>query len=189
MMDWRFQAAAALAIGDDAVKHLMHYNLNSGRPYNIDLVGMINEVPSAKRLYTTLALLIIAYIEKFPAGTWDITSKRTWGGYNLKSENKNWFFAVGGYSGWIKGRVTIAGSGAGKTYDFDGQYKFYDRYNWDGGKSVTIAEITITDESMGEFHREGLSQEYDELGGCGVRFRWTHGSAPPPGQMDPVPSR
>jgi hypothetical protein len=176
-------------IGDDAVRHLNHYNNNRGTPLDIDLAGMIEEVPSAKELYETLAAKIKVYIEQFPVGAWDVTSKRTWGGYNTKGENKNWFFAVGGYSAWIKGRVTISNTSGVKTYGFDGQYKFYDRYNWDGGKKVTIAGIEITDETMGEFHRQGLSMEYDEIGRCRVRFGWRHGSAIPAGELRPIPSR
>jgi len=184
-----FEGAAGIAIGFDAVKHLHHYNKNSGKDLQIDLVGMINDTPSAKRLYSTLAQKVKVYIERLPSGTFDITSKRTWGGYNHKNENKNWFFAVGGYSAWIKGRVVVSDRGPRKAYSFDGFYKFYDRYNWDGGKAVTIADITITDEAMGEFHRQGLSKEYDELGSCGVKFDWLHGEAVPPAKLDPVSGR
>lgn len=184
-----FQSAAMVFIGYDAVRHLNHYNNNSGAPLDINLAGMINDVPSARKLYETIVANLKVYMEEFPEGSWSITSKRKWGGYNLKSESTNWYFAVGGYSAWIKGRVTISGSDKDRKYIFDGQYKFYDRYNWDGGKQVTIAGIVITDQAMGEFHRQGLSREYDEIGSCAVRFSWRHGSAIPPGELRPLPSR
>ena len=184
-----FLAGAVAFIGDDAVTHLRHYMGNTGRPLNVDVAGMVNEVPSGKTLFETVVALIKAYIEKFPAGAYNMTSKHTWGGYNRQSESKNWYFAVGGYSVWIRGRATVTGAGAGKSYVFEGRYKFYDRYNWDGGKSVTIAGIRITDEQMGEFHREGLAKEYDEVGDCGVRAEWRHGEAIPPGQLRPAGSR
>jgi hypothetical protein len=44
------------------------------------------------------------------------------------------------------------------------EYKFFDRYNWDGGKSVTLFGVTITDEFMARFHREGLAKEFDMYG-------------------------
>lgn len=37
----------------------------------------------------------------------------------------------------------------------------YDCYNWDGGKEVTIMGTTITDEFMGEFHRQGLARGFN----------------------------
>jgi hypothetical protein len=58
----------------------------------------------------------------------------------------------------------------------------FDRYNWDKGKSVEIAGITITDRFMGEFHRQGLAQEFDCMGSFKRRFTWTAGSSIPGGQ-------
>lgn len=57
-------------------------------------------------------------------------------------------------------------------YKLSFQYHFYDRYNWDEGKAVTIAGIVITDEFMGEFHLQGLAQEYDEVGVLNCEFSW-----------------
>jgi hypothetical protein len=184
-----FLTVAAVAIGDDAVKHLRHYFRNTGQPLDVDVAGMVREVPSAKLLFETIISLLRTYVEQFPAGTYNITSKHTWGGYNLKRENANWFFAVGGYSVWIRGQATISGTAGGRSYRFEGRYHFYDRYNWDGGKSVTIAGIRITNEQMGEFHREGLAREYDEVGSCGVSLSWRHGDPIPPAQLQPVGSR
>jgi hypothetical protein len=186
MTDLHFIGAASVFIGDDAVAHLMQYNSNTGSDYQIRLSNMYNEVPSAKKLYDTLAQKLKIYVEKFPVGNYAITSKRTWGGYDYESESKNWFFAVGGYSAWIKGNVTITMNGPNKSYLFNGEYKFYDRYNWDGGKHVTILHITITDETMGEFHREGLSKEYDEFGSCLVKFQWLDGTTIPASQLAPA---
>jgi hypothetical protein len=57
----------------------------------------------------------------------------------------------------------------------DFEYHVYDRYNWDNGKWVKIAGVTITDHFMGEFHREGLAQEFDQVGTLRRRFRWRRG--------------
>jgi hypothetical protein len=93
---------------------------------------------------------------------------------------------VGGYSAWIKGNAVITMDGQNKSYVLSGEYKFYGRYNWDSGKSVKILSLTITDDLMGEFHREGYSKEYDEFGSCPVKFQWLDGSAIPASQLAPV---
>ncbi|MBL8588083.1 MAG: peptidoglycan-binding protein [Methylobacteriaceae bacterium] len=177
-----FWGGSAAAIGDDAAVHLRHYFGNHGRPLTIDLEGMVAETPSARELYRAEVDLLRAWIEQLPPGTYDVTSKHGWNGYNYKHESRNWFFAVGGYTTWVKGRVVVPAGAAPITLDL--QYKFYDRYNWDGGKSVTIAGVTITDEFMGDFHREGLAKEYDELGAFRRRLQWTRGSPIPQHQID-----
>jgi hypothetical protein len=55
----------------------MHYNDNTGGDLQIRLSNMYNEVPSAKKLYDTLAEKLKAYVEKFPVCNYQITSKRT----------------------------------------------------------------------------------------------------------------
>ena len=163
---------AYVIIGDDAVKHMAHYLNNSGKPLTIDLEGMVAEVPSAKLRFETEVERIKQYVQQLPPGTFNVTSTHAVNGYNRKSESTNWFFAVGGYSVWTKGKATITGSGPGHDCKLELQYKFYDRYNWDGGKKVTIAGIDISDEAMGEFHREGLAQEYDEIGSFERVLTW-----------------
>ncbi len=163
---------AYVVVGDDAAKHMSHYLGNTGTPLMIDLEGMVAEVPSAKALFDTLVAKTKAYAEKLSPGVYDITSTHAVNAYNRKSESTNWFFAVGGYSVWTKGRVTVSGSGPGHDVGLELEYKFYDRYNWDKGKSVTIAGIVITDDAMGEFHREGMAREYDEMGSFSRSLKW-----------------
>jgi hypothetical protein len=71
----------------------------------------------------------------------------------------------------------------GRQYTLDFEYKLYDRYNWDKGKHVTIFRIKITDEFMGEFHRQGLAQEFDCHGSIKRQFTWQAGQAIPPSQF------
>lgn len=182
LTDAKFLAAAALAIGDDAVKHLIHYFKNSGKPYTIDLEGMIEEVPTAKKMFLYEVEQAVAYVETLPPGVHQITSVNAESSYNFKQESWNWYYAVGGYSVWGKGTATVTAGAAGNEYVLDFEYKFYDRYNWDKGKSVTVMGIKITDEFMGEFHKQGLAQEYDEVGSIRRRFAWKHGGAIPPNQ-------
>ncbi len=81
---------------------------------------------------------------------------------------------MGGYSPWGKGLATITKDGnSQRVYELDFEYKFFDRYNWDGGKSVTIFGQTITDAFMGRFHREGLAQEFNMYGSTERKVKWT----------------
>jgi hypothetical protein len=191
MSDLRFISAASISIGSDAAANLQHYLMNSGRPHEVNLAAMINDVPTARRVYSELARRIAKYIENFPAGSWNVTSKIACNGYNNKPESRNWYYAVGGYTAWIKAWVRITGSGSNRVFDFDGQYKFYDRYNWDKGSEVTMVgeHITISDEFMGEFQRQGFAREYDNFGTCPVRFLWTPGANLLPDDLKPVTSR
>ena len=181
--------AAYFLIGNDATKHMKHYLGNTGRLLTIDLEGMVKEVPSAKLLFEGLVGMIKSYVESLPPGTYDVTSKHAWNGYNRQSENKNWYFAVGGYSVWPKGKAVVGSGGPGRTCTLALEYKFFDRYNWDGGKQVKIGPVVVTDEFMGEFHRQGLAMEYDEVGSIRRNLSWTAGSALPPGQLNAPGSR
>lgn len=66
----------------------------------------------------------------------------------------------------------------------DFEHKFYDRYNWDAGKSITFHGITITDKFMGEFHRRGLAREYDCRGSFKRQFIWKKGQSVTQQQLD-----
>jgi hypothetical protein len=172
-------------VGDDAAKHMSHYLGNSGRAVTIDLEGMIDEVPSAKLRFQTEVAQAKSFVESLPVGRHQITSTKPEVGYNRKSENTNWFFAIGGYSTWGKGTAIVSADAAGRrSYSIDYEYKFYDRYNWDAGKSVTLFGITITDAFMAEFHRQGLAQEFDCHGACKRSLAWKHGQAIPPAQLE-----
>lgn len=118
-----------------------------------------------------------------------ITSGSASGGYNRKGESKNWFYAVGGYAAWGKGKVKIEPIRGTKRCKFtlDFEYKFKDRYNWDTGKKVTILGVEITDEFMGRFHKQGLAKEFEMHGTISKRVTWISASGgggspqPPPG--------
>jgi hypothetical protein len=180
---------ARRTLGDDAADHMEHYLDNSGNDYTIDLKGMIDEVPSARALYEEELRQAREFIEQLPEGFHLITSIQAQGGYNKPGESKNWYFAVGGYSAWGKGSVRITAGPGGREYTFWFEYKFFDRYNWDTGKSVrlseylekipTWADIEITDEFMGEFHRQGLAREFNMHGTYIEKYQWRHGDAVP----------
>jgi hypothetical protein len=69
--------------------------------------------------------------KKFSAGIIKpyITTDTVAAGYNRKIQNWNWFYAVGGYSAWIKGVAKVEQDKSGKRkYRFDYEYKVVDRY-------------------------------------------------------------
>jgi hypothetical protein len=55
------------------------------------------------------------------------------------------------------GTAVVSEIGGQRQFELDFQYDYFDRYNWDKGKSVDIAGTTITDQFMGEFHRQRLA--------------------------------
>jgi RHS repeat-associated protein len=170
-----------LAIGDainlawlalpDAANHLRHFFGNSGRPYTIRLNNMIEESPGARNHYRMEVYQAKKFVDGLSEGTHYFTSGRSSEGVNGPASSKNWYYAVGSYQGWGKGRVLICDG----EYEMEFEYKIKDRYNWDGTKSVTIGPIEVHDEFMAQFHREGIAQEFDMLGSVKKTVRWKKG--------------
>lgn len=185
-------------VGDDAVKHMDHYFDNSGTDYVIDLEGMIAESPDAKTTYEVELAAVLDWVGRLPPGNYDFNSRRAVQGYNRNSPDpgaRNWFFAVGGYASWSRGRAAVWHDLFGRPrHELDWEYCIFDRYNWDGGKLVRlpILNIMITDEFMGEFHRCGLAREFDMHGVVRRHFRWNE-DAPPvgvdSGRIEEAPAR
>jgi hypothetical protein len=107
----------------DAANHLLHYFGNSGRDYTIRLQKMIDDVPSAKGLFETELAEAMKFVESLPPGRYYIASDAASRGYNRPEESANWFYAVGGYSAWGKGRAVVCDG----EYVLRFEYKFYDR--------------------------------------------------------------
>ena len=165
--------------GINATKHLLHYFDNTGLPYTIDLEGMVKDVPSAKDAMVGEFHRAQHFLAKLPPGTYDFTSRAAHGATSFESESADWFFATGSYTFWGKGTARITMAGGQRHYDVAFEYRFYDRYNWDRGKAVSIGGMTITDKFMGEYHREGLAKEYDCFGGLKRSLSWTGDVAVP----------
>jgi peptidoglycan hydrolase-like protein with peptidoglycan-binding domain len=174
---------AAVIIGSDAARHMLHYMGSTGSPLLIDLEGMISDVPSARQALEAEAAQAQEFVELLPVGTYSITSRMAESSYNTKNESWNWYFAIGGYSSWGKGKATVSSGAKGREYVLEFEYKFFDRYNWDKGKSVKILGIKVTDEFMAEFHRQGMAQEFDCHGTVKRRLTWHHGDEIPTEQF------
>jgi hypothetical protein len=99
------------------------------------------------------------------ATNFQLTGDRKSDVYCSQSQSRDWFFAIGGFTYWYTAEVQVLPSEAGPpqiTMIFT--LHIFDRYNWDQGKAVTIAGITVKDEQLGRLHRVGLAQEYDVNG-------------------------
>lgn len=174
--------SAAVLIGSDAALHMNHYLAASGRTLTIDLEDMVDSGETATKHFRNEVIQAQRFVEKLPVGTHLFTSISAESSYNYKGESTNWYFAVGGYSTWGKGTATVRNTPAGKEYEMRFEYRFFDRYNWDNGKAVTIAGIKITDKFMGDFHRQGYAQEYDMIGSLQRSFKWRQGDKIPDAQ-------
>ena len=134
---------------------------------------MIDDVRNAKIQYNDEVEHAKKFVQTLPIGTHNIIASTAVRGYNLKEQNWNWFYAVGGYSAWIKGIAKVELDKSGKhKYRLDYEYKVSDRYNWDIGKQVEIFGVIITDKFMGEFHRQGLAKEFDMEGSIKAAIEW-----------------
>lgn len=163
-------------MGPNAVAHMNHFLGNSGADYTIPLSQMVNDVPSAKRLYERELALAQAFTQTLGPGEHNITSGSASNGYNRKAESADWYFAVGGYSAWGKGKVTVSECGncppGQRQYTMDFEYKFEDKYNWDGGKAVTIGGVLISDSILAHMHLHGVAQEFIMKGSFTTSVTW-----------------
>ncbi len=164
----------ALTLYPNAAIHLKHYFDNTGTDLHILLDDMLKKVPSARKNYVKEAHEMMKFItlNYKKEGTYYITSKKGSPGYNLKEENKEWFYAVGGYQYWSKGIVHVKCENKKLKYTLEFEYKVFDRYNWDEGKGITFAFIPIEDAKMGEFHKVGIAKEFDMLGSQKASYEW-----------------
>jgi hypothetical protein len=173
-----FYGSCFAAVGPNATRNLKHYFGNTGAALTIPYPAMARATPRAFGVALSEVDEMLQYIDSFPTGTWPVTSKEVRHDdetYNYQSETRDWFFAIGGYGVWTKATATVEPGGQ---IQATVTVKFYDRYNWDGGKQVTLAGITITDEFMAEFHRQGFAKEYDCFGQHQRSFTWVRGNAP-----------
>jgi hypothetical protein len=162
-------------LGRDAARHMEHYLGNSGQPYTIDLEAMVRDVPSAKDALAEEIQAAQMYVEGLPPGRYEIAATTTQAPYNKDTESKNWYYAVAGYVSWGKGIATVSEVSGRREYALDFEYKMYDRYNWDHGKSAEVFGITIRDDMVGDWHRQGLAQEFDMFGSLKRKLTWKQG--------------
>jgi hypothetical protein len=169
-------ADAADAIGmNNAARHMRHYLGNSGATVNIDPSKLRDAIP---RIGTAMDAnfnsqvrdVALAKVKAEYTGKpmqFQITTP--WkNDYATKGESQDWFYAVGGFSYAHTATVTVTpGKDGSAQVHIDSKLNVFDRYNWDGGKSVKIGPITVTDDQMGELHKTGIAREFEVRGTSG----------------------
>lgn len=179
--------------------HMQHFLNNSGEPLTVSVDDMLDDMPVFKsKVEFRYENEIIPQINQKLRSDYHgeplefhVTIPWKSNFYPDRSENKNWYYAVGGFSyaqtAYV--RVTPALDGT-PNVEVISQVHMFDRYNWDQGKSVTIpssgiewidnstiANDHITDEEMGRLHGTGIAQEYDLTGtSSGQKHFYTYDS-------------
>jgi hypothetical protein len=88
-------SASAFVDLPNAQRHLSHYFGCSGSPLEIDLVSMVDDVPSAKQAFDKELSEAMTFVESLGPGPRVISSTNASQGFNRKSENKDWYYAIG----------------------------------------------------------------------------------------------
>ncbi|MGE2832774.1 WXG100 family type VII secretion target [Mycobacterium sp. SMC-4] len=185
--------AADVAGWDHAAEHLRHYLDNSGEDLELDVDTFLDQVPGAQQrtdeLVNQEVARIVADAERSGNYGQPIPFQTGWqDGTVNKDANADWYYAVGSYEQSASGVVVVhppSSPGAKPRVSVEYRTHVFDRYNWDGGKSVEILGQTITDDQMGRLHTVGLAQEYD-IRGTSQTYRY-EGAAPGPGGPVPLP--
>lgn len=166
-------ADAADAIGlNNAARNMRHYLGNSGDVLQIDPARLAADIPAIGADMTStwnsqVRDQALAHVRANYDGQpmqFQITSQ--WNGaYATKDASQDWFYAVGGFSYAHTANVTVTPrADGGATVRIEGQTHVFDRYNWDGGKAVTIGPMTVRDEQLGALHDAGLAREFEIRG-------------------------
>lgn len=195
---WSRVALAAETMGlINAARHMRHYLGNTGANLRVPVDFMLRDVPAFAAAFDDefqeAKTQVSDRLGANPVTThqnFQLTGPRSSNVYCNKSESQDWFFAVGGFTHWWTVEVTVipGESGASPQIEMLFTMHVHDRYNWDQGKAVTIAGITVKDEQLGRLHRVGLAQEYDVDGDSTAKFvRWTHSGAAPSPQPNQAP--
>lgn len=166
---WTRVADAAEAGGlTNAADHMRHYLGNSGEPLTVSVDNMMRDIPDLTTAYTEQQAVAMQAANQRIAEMGEITQPQT---FTLTGErlsdvyansSKDWYYAVGGFTYWYTAEVTVLpNEGGPPKVQTEFKLNVYDRYNWDEGKSVEIAGVTVEDNQLGRLHRVGLAQEYD----------------------------
>ena len=176
--------ATAYVTGWNAIYAMRHYFNNTGTDFTFDIDNLLKSSAYAKRRLTIEINQARKFCERLPPGRFNITSKKIDHDYVTKSDSQDWYFALSGYQVWGKGTVQVTKGPDGKRkFDLTFEHKIHDPYNWNQGMSAEIAGITVTDDWVGQFHREGLAREFRQYGTAHRRVTWTEGEKLDPAQV------
>jgi hypothetical protein len=158
---------------NNAARHMRHYLGNSGQMLWVDPAQMAADMPrNAALMDAAFQRDVVAVAQATVAANWSgqpmtfqITTPWRSDTYATRSDSQDWFFAVGGFSYAHTAAVTVRPDSNGRpVISIEANRHIFDRYNWDEGKAVTIAGITVNDRQLGRLHEAGLAQEYEVRG-------------------------
>ncbi|NJM62212.1 MAG: hypothetical protein HC849_21640 [Oscillatoriales cyanobacterium RU_3_3] len=176
----------------NAARHMRHYLNNTGETLKVNVDYMLRDLPDFKKLFETqIALAKQEANTRITAGNqtepiqfsissqWDLDKKH----YADPKNKGDWYWAIGGfyyrYTALIETSPPLKPNGE-TTVKMTTQIHVFDRYNWDGGKSVNIGGIKITDEALAELHKVGLAKEYNINGSSSsVTTTWNYPKSSP----------
>jgi len=176
----------------NAARHMRHYLGNSGKTLSVNVDHMLRDLPDFKKLVEEqIALARQEANARIMAGNqtesmqfsissqWDLDKKH----YANPVKKGDWFMAMGGfyykYTALIETTPSLTPNRE-TTVKMTTQIHVFDRYNWDGGKSVPIGDMIITDEMVAELHKVGLAKEYNINGSSSsVTTTWNYPKSSP----------
>lgn len=179
--------AVELKVGPEAVAHMRHYLGNTGRDLQLNMGALMAKSHKLRQHHDTELQLARRFAETLDPGLHAITSAKTNGGYFRVNDEPHLFYAIGGYVFWGQGKVHVQAGPAkarSRRYRLDFEFHFFDRYNWDGGKTTPLTDhIQVKDDLLQELHRRCYAREYDVRGLSRQQVEWEAelGARPPKG--------
>ncbi|MCC7338680.1 MAG: peptidoglycan-binding protein [Pirellulaceae bacterium] len=189
--------------GWEAADFIIHFLNATGTDKIVSPRAMLHAGPADSSnpvftAYQTEVCQAQMFASTLPVGTHQIRSTRV----SIATANYgSWYYAVNGFQYWGMATVFVTMENGVKTYQMHFTFNIYDRYNWDlGEKSITIDLtdygapdtnnnlITVDDQTVGEFVRQGLAREFDTRGAFVEIISWREVDAIDVDSV-PVPSR
>ncbi|MEC7241055.1 MAG: DUF4157 domain-containing protein, partial [Myxococcota bacterium] len=165
----------------NAARHMRHYLGNSGGALQVNVDLMIRDLPRLEQRFqefeqeafiaaTLLLDELDTTVEQFVE--MDNSDRKQSDIYAYKEDSMDWFFATGGFTHWWSASAHYTPDEGTQQYNETGsltlfvRLHYFDVYNWDKGKSVTLPVIgvTIEDEVLQELHQCGIAKEFDRHG-------------------------
>ncbi|MEM7016983.1 MAG: peptidoglycan-binding protein [Pseudomonadota bacterium] len=178
--------------GQEASDLMIHFLNASGTDKIVQARDMIHAGPNNAsnkplKAYQTEVCQAQFFASSLPVGTHHIRSTHV----SITTANYgSWYYAVNGFQYWGMATVFVTEENGVKTFQMHFTFNIYDRYNWDlGNKAITIdladygapdtdaGMITIDDQTVGEFVRQGLAREFDTRGAFMEVISWREGDA------------
>lgn len=167
-------ADAADTIGmNNAARHMRHDLGNSGETLWVDPARMAADMPrNAALMDAAFQQDVVARAQARVAANWTdepmhvrITTPWRSDTHATQADSRDRFYAVGGYSDAQAASVTVRADQSGRpVIAIEANRHIFDRYNWDEGKSGTIAGIRVTDEQLARLHETGLAHAFEVRG-------------------------